>query len=488
MKSLFAASSGNTAYPVPVSAGVKVFCSGESISLVIEVKDAQIQSGRTPAQSDHIEVSFALPPSAYPPDFNYAQHPQYVTGRDLQYRSGISERVFTLAGDRSAPLRPDELTDRYGYPSPWENSAPALVPDPVGLRKEEIHFGLVQFALFPDGRAAVQLNQRAHEPLRRYLESGVGNIAQGIRYSSEPLEHDRGYLINAEFSPQALGFIQLPRMNQIRMLVRVADMTDGRQTPVYRLTSSPQGNPGQPATFNTVYFDRPLYTNCTEAPDRLFEQASFYPVYMLSESGWISTFTDVDALRYRPGEASANLAEVRFSQSQHRYQNRQDPQMVLQSLTVREFPANEPSREREYILVNHQHLAVSDRLLNYGSGPYWESFRYPDGKPGLLIRNSYPYDPYQPASQQNTHEKIAALRLDSYGLMQTLSILQDHSPEGGCTIQDLRYSQFDIGELRWFNGGEFLVALITHRSTGEVRRIKIAWRSEAGRFKIEEIR
>ena len=147
----------------------------------------------------------------------------------------------------------------------------------------------------------------------------MGAMESGIIYTVDLLEN--GYMINAQVSVEALGFVQLPEMKEIFLSIDIIDTDIRHKRGATTLSTSPQLRQSQEErTYNKIELSSPLVTNFSRAPDRMYKLSGFEPVFTYTQMGWVPTAIDVDPLAYYPNQSSQFLNEVKFMQWPIRYQ------------------------------------------------------------------------------------------------------------------------------------------------------------------------
>ncbi|MEO0471656.1 MAG: hypothetical protein AAF206_18655, partial [Bacteroidota bacterium] len=242
-----------------VETSMQVYCDGEVLSLVIEVIDPEVVQNEEPFLGDHLQIGLALPQSAYPEDFEYRLHPMYLCSQG-NTRGGESEspRVFSVYGEFSQNIDRRKFLSMYPRTDRIETEA-LQIPDPRDLRRQQLDFGLVRYALFPNGRPVQMLNKQNVRLMESVLDTRFGKLTKGIAYTAEMRENGDGYIINAQIEPRALGFVQMPNLEELRILVQVFKVGP-RPNPEPVLSNGPTSNPKHPFTYPRVFFREPLRT------------------------------------------------------------------------------------------------------------------------------------------------------------------------------------------------------------------------------------
>lgn len=486
MDKLFEVSQQNNRTIEPIQANTSLYCNGESITLVVQVFDDRINLDPSPLYTDHIELWFALPATSYPTNFEYGHHAAYVYYPDYS-RDQPSPRFFSIYPEYAPQLRVDDFVDKFDYPSERDVLQDRLsVPVGRNLEAREVHYGIVQYGIYPNQPPQL-LNRDHHAVLERSLGQGLGDLASQLNYS---VEMDRGsYTVNVEITPEVLGFVSLPELAEMRFMVNIMDTGSGGKARRV-LSSSQNGEAGRPSSFNEVRFFQPLRTNMTDVPDGLFRVTGFHPVMINGERGWIPTSVDTDALVYKEQTASQSLVEVKFSEQPFRYSNINQQGISLHRLEVLHDFVNSIAEEREYMMLNGQLFAASRMRNSISPLDTLNSsfFRFPDGSPGLLVKENTPMDPY--GWGKNGHLIEETIRIHRVVDDRTQDILYIQQGEGErpyCFIQGQDFSSHYVSKLDWIRKGEILVLILTDWNTGYPTRVKISWNPDGTNVQVEKV-
>jgi hypothetical protein len=477
----------NTPDAENVSASVRITSDGAYLFLYVHVRDSRIQNHPQVALADHVELWLGLPVEAYPPDFEYNLHPRYITAPPMNTRDGGVglPRFFSVYSEYAARLELGDFVSNHDYPQ----SDPGRVPPINHLTASEVHFGLMRYALFPDGRSAVHLNRNQVQPIEAALQHSLGSVSQEVSYKVTRSD-DQGYEINARISPAALGFAILPEVSRLNVLVRVYDaLRPGEQArPV--LSTMPVKREevvNNPGNFNALVLNRSLYTNFTTIPDHVFRQTGYHPVCFYTDRGWMATGIDVDALVYREQQASQSLTEVGFMPQPFTYDEETLAGIPIETLSVDVNYVNELPKKKQYILIHGQTLetelvrsvvAEPSRVRN-------QLFRFPDGAVGAILRSNTSADPYGwgPCGIC-IEETIRIHRVTAQGKQVLLDIYQGDGPNSYFQIQGIVLPDYYVLEMDWIKSGEILVLRLNHRYRTTKKRIKVSWNADGSDVKV----
>lgn len=486
-------------YPVPqadmppegsLSATVRVASDGAYLFVYIHVRDAQVQHHAQTHLADHIELSLGLPAEAYPDDFEYNLHPQYVSAPDVSSRGSgeVRARLFSLYSEFAAGLSLSDFLDNHDYPRQGSEVAPPART----LRLSEVHHGLMRYALFPDERPPEHLNRDELTLVEETLGHQMGEVTPHVVYQVTRQDTD-GYEINARLSPEALGFATLPEVSQLHLLVRVFDVARPGEAARPVLSTMPaqrEDMAEHPANFNRLRLQRPLYTNFTTIPDYVFRQADYHPVCFYAQPDWIATSIDVDALVYGEQQASQTLTEVGFLPETFAHGVQDLSGIQVERLAVERQYVNEMTKSHTYYLLMEQVLETEriKGLLGEPSQVQDQFFRFPDGAVGAIVRSSTSVDPYGwgPCGTC-VEETIRIYRITRQGKEVLLDIFQGDGPNAYCQVREIMLKDYYLLETDWIKPGEILVLRLNHRYLTTKKRIKVSWKPDGTGLAVESI-
>jgi hypothetical protein len=481
--------------PEDASAAVSLYSNGEFLSLIVEVKDDAVENEASNYFTDHVEVLFSLPPQAYPENFDYQRHPYYLYSRPRSSRSQRDKstpRLFSAQDDQlKDEMEVQTFLSQHNYPKPQAIRKDSLdIPFPPQLVRERVDYGLVHFGLFPDNRAPVLYNARHHLLLEKSLDIKMGAVESGIIYTVD--QQDDGYILTAQIYPEALGFVFLPNMPVLNLSVDVVD-TDSRQhVGLTVLSTSGDGRHSMKArTFNEVKLQKPLDTNFSSAPDRVYEQTGYRPSFTYTQEGWVSTGVDVDALHYANLESNGSMSEVRFLQRPQQYQNEAFPDLYLnlEQFTITYDYVKAMSRKVSYTLLNGQVFRsqyMRPDSLSYL--PRQHFFTFPDGQPGLLLTENTTLNPYGWGDcGQCIQEQIRLYRVTRDASEEILHIEQGESEPAYCYIGPLTYPGYFVSQVNWVKEGELMVLQLLSRQGDKRKRIRVSWQPDGSGLEMQEL-
>jgi hypothetical protein len=475
-----------------VSATVRLSSDGAYLFLYVHVRDRRVQRHPRVDLSDHIELWLGLPAEAYPADFEYSLHPRYVQAPPMTTRgeSTGKPRLFSSYAEYAPKLTLSDFVQNHDYPQQDEGR----VPPAKSLRLQEVPYGLMKFALFADERPAVWLNQAEMGAVESVLEQKMGQVLEGITYQVNRQDSD-GYEIHARIAPAALGFVVLPELERINVLVQVHDAAQPGQSvrPVLSTMPPPSqrhASVEHPSSFNRLRLQRPLYTNFTTIPDYMLQKVEYHPICVYTDQGWVATGIDVDPLIYREQVASQSLTEVGIMPQRFSYDVKYQEETPIEVLTVEETYVNQLPRQRNHILMQGQTLST-ERIRDLVAEPTEvqnQFFRFPDGEMGAILRSNASVDPYGWGPCGTCiQETIRIWRVTRNRKQLLLDIIQGDGPNAYCQIQNLLLREYYLLRIDWVKPGEILVLRLNHRYLTRKKRIKVSWEGDGSGIKVEPI-
>ncbi|MEL7531698.1 MAG: hypothetical protein AAFN10_10340 [Bacteroidota bacterium] len=478
----------------PQSASVALYSDGSSITLVIDVTDKYINMHPNFRLSDHVEIWFALPKSAYPQSFEYQFHPNYIAAEPIQTRGDLPEppRFFSAYSDYANGIDRNSFLQAFDYPSREQIIRDSLrLPIPQLLKNAQVPYGMVQFALFPDNRPPIHLNRKEMRWIEQGMSIKLGDLEAGIEYLAEEHESGDGYRITAKFSPQALGFVQLPELRNLRMMVDVFKSNTYGSSAKPILSSSSYREPNRPFTFNQINLRTPLNTNFTPVPNEVFGKLNFRPLGIYTMDDWIPCQVEVEGLIYKEGLISDKLTEVGFVSQPFRYESFNFESGRAERFLIRSYHLNSLPQDQEFFIFGNQVLK-SDRVFLENREAIRiqnDLFRFPDGFPGVITNNLVTLNPYGWGPEGHRADRMLIVqKVFPEGSASLLTIRQTDGDQPICTIGDLSYPDFYVTQLDWVREGEVMVIRLNRLGSVEKKRIKVAFLEEGREVEITEVR
>ncbi|WNJ20135.1 hypothetical protein [Pontibacter sp. G13] len=469
-----------------VEANMMCFSDSSFIHLVIEVIDPDALSDTTWHPENHLEVWMGLDDNAYPNDFEYRLHPDFVSPIPSP---NAPMRLFSIHGTRVTSLRRSDIIRATDYPSDEAILGDSLnVPLAPELRVMPFPIGLVGFGLYPDNRPARLLNYSDMRRVQQVLGKSFGPLEKRIAYYSEWT--DRGYIINMQIPPEALGIAPLPTLSSIRVAVDVHKFNEPESASYPILTSSPQRIAQRPASFTRIDLGAPISTNFTPIPDEWISAHPLAPLGIYTSKGWEMIHLDVDALVYGPSNSSAKLVETGIFPIKSEWKQSIVSGVPVRQWTISSDYVNELAREFLWAEIDDQLIKTSRArdIISEPIRPSLELFFFPDGTPGALVMGNSSLDPYGWGSCGTClAEQISIYRLEGGQKRLLLNIEQGNGPNAYCMVGKYRYADKAVSQMDWIRPGKLMVLRLKHRYREEIHRIKLSWEDDGSDVKIEWI-
>jgi len=467
-------------------AAVKVYSHDQHINILVEVYDDVMMLSQDFQISDHIELWLALPPEAYPENFSFSLHPEYIYSQDT--KNGKRHRFFSIYPKYSHRVELEKFKNRFDYPNiEFTSSKEYQVPPPRSLQKTKVDYGVVKFALPLDRLEPVLLNRNNHRLLEKSMRINKGDIGDGLTYTIDPW--DKGYVVNIQIAPKALGFVMLPQMDRLLFRVDIYD-SDSPSRSAHRMSTSRNVLDEHPSTFTEVKLSRPLYTNYTNIPENIFYKSNFFPVSIYTRNGWVESQVDTDVLIISDQTASRYLTEILFDRLTLDFTEESVGGQIVGRLFIRKNFVNEISRSKEVISVmgsvvsGEQSLAKS-RLLDHEQSSF---FRFPNGDLGLMLIERTVLDPYEWGMCKDClDESVYIYRINDGKVDELLNIYQIKAREVFCRIGIKKIENFYISHIDWIQKGRMMVLRLNHIKSNLKRRIKVSWDYRGENVKVEEV-
>ncbi len=479
---------------VPIQARAWVYSDGKSLTVAVEVKDGEIRSFRSPSHSDRVEIWLGLDESAFPFPFPHSTHPHYVGALD----QGPAWRDQEVAAAEFRSFAPSQTvygdskdwTRQQGFPDEATVRRDSLVVPPADrLRPQRIPFGMVRYAFFPDERPAQLMNKEDYRYLEAAFQRPAGDWASGVKYDVDTLDHPNGYLLSAHFPVEALGFARIPRVDGLKIMIAIANVTTPGEPARLSLFSQPDNEIPVLGKMTRVNFARPLRLNPSNVPDEVFERIGWFPTVYRSSDGWIAVQAEAGSLVWRKDWVSQQWQEVGFSPVTIQYTDYRPQGYPVQRLTAGYARMNMPSEEKDFILVDQrveQLTRIQGPQPDMGRVPSFDLFRFPDGATGIFVRENFSYNPFGWGECGSClQEKMRIIRVSPQGLNTVLEWDQSEGPDPHFRIGDTKYSGFFLGQIDEVRGREIMVLLLDHRWLRQVERVKLTWNDREKRYFVQ---
>ncbi len=450
-----------------IAASASLYCTGDSIIVEVRVIDDVLIENDDPLHCDHVEIWFALP------DIQNSDYLAYGTGL-FRHRDNPDSSLdpVQFAREHEFPQSEEELR-RYGI---YEYE----IIDPARFYRQTVFFGMVHYGLFPGGRDPLRYDNEF------YARSGMpADAATSIRHQLR--RSANGYHLRAAFPPAALAFLQLPEMQDIRVMIDVIDVdhAGGRQESL--LSSAPKHEWGQPRSFERVSLARPLAANMSSLPDSVFHIVERRPVMQYFGPGdwrfvaWRELWPD-----YYPSKVWDMLGLIRYEWDDYRYELRDTTVDGVQLSELREFDSRFSSEDSRFVSY-----IINGNAIKGFSHP---AIMAPDGIPAYIRRSDYEEGNDDIESERSDDKVFVRLPDGGLGFFLLDSFQQSpwgRGPCGACIIVDVnfyRLSGTGIEQLFGleYNLGNLWLRFDDERKIGfeEVFGLNIAWIEEGRHLRI----
>lgn len=478
------------------SARVEVFSDGKNINLFLEVKDDILIKEKMGEASDHLVLTFALPPSAYPEGFPMRFHPWYFQAERQPSRAespGAKHRFFSTQSETASSLHTGLLREHLPYPTREEIELHNLfIPYPEQLKTARVAFGLVSYRLYPDGRPAQLVNPEDYALLEENLNMKLGAVEAGLEYTVE--NRPGGMEYHVAVAPQALGFVPAPFLTELNMVIDFFDYDVKKGLATVLSSKSNQAIRKSIAReMDLLSFAKPVNTNYSEAPDRVFQETGYKPIMFFGENGWVPTHLDADPLVFRPYETSQSISEIQFSIGDFDYHLEKLPgtQIGLEQFTVKESFVNLVPRLSEYSLLKGQIFRANrsqNRIKVLDTTSHSRAFMFPDGGTGIItVENSTLSPQGWGDCGMCLQEQISVHRLTLNGSKKILQVHQGEGDNNYLRVGNITLEGFRIDRLDWVKKGQVLVFQAINNNNSQRRRIRSSWAADGSEVMTELI-
>jgi len=477
---------------LPVSSAVQVYSDGKYLSVAIKVIDPSINNDPNPAYADRVDVCLALPQLAYSRNFQYSFHPRLLSAPAKSTRSYDDEpdRLFTIDEAANTDLNIRNFVERFDFPSRERIQRRNLnLPAPGQLKEKILPFGMVKFSFFRDGRRPENADYHLLRNLEDHLGRRMSSLTDGIRYTADPTEKGDGYIINIEFSIEALGFVTLPYLEGINFMVDVLNAIPGQRSQVVNSTSSMRSI--HPISFEYINFRKPIKTNYSGLSDELFERTGFSPLLWYTENDWEGLGVDVDGLAVDQERLSEDLLEIKLYEQSLYFDNFTFQGYEINVLHAGVEYVNRIPAEKEFILANG-HTIVAERARVNSRRPSAQIedrwFTFSDGVLGLIYTESITQHPLGWGTCGDCLlETINISRIAEAEVWDILEIEQADGEKAHCKIDHLYYENFYVSNFDWVEEGSTLILRLRHRNSKEKKRVQVSWDKHGTSLQVEEI-
>lgn len=287
----------NIESPTDIQASTKVYSDGEKIHIEVEVVDDMLVNDVDVLHTDHVEVWFGVG------EYHLLDDDKDHTEKEDFFEAQLQSRDYPGCYVAERPAAPKYLIFEKLSSKHLEeiNSDLLSMVDSVKILGWEKYIGdlpieldftgITHFGLFPDNRTLSLYDRENYELFEKSTDYQIGDLTEGCTYSAKIT--DKGYIIEASFTPKALGFVQLPSIKNLFIMIDVVDV-DERGSQETILSSSKNRTWGNKYSFNWVELQKPLNTNVVNIPKHLFEfdnsalskKLKFSPKLVYTQDGW----------------------------------------------------------------------------------------------------------------------------------------------------------------------------------------------------------
>jgi len=345
----------------------KVYSPGDKIIIEVDVVDDKLVNQNDLNLSDRIELWLSLP----------------LSEKDTIFNSSMP----------ISPLPPlyyfhIDTTDHNRPVYSFYSNAEEVPIDFDTSMKVNNFYGQVHYALFPDNRKAVRLDKEKYEYLEKALGEKLGHVEQGVEYKWQATK--TGYKTTISLSPLAFGFVNIPEMNNLRMMIDVVDVDEDNRMSL--LSSSSIRKAGQPATYNRIDFTKSFKTNVTTIPTDLFDSLKFHPTVMFTSKGfWSGVSTDRACIQ----KGNCSIIQSVFLRTSFGYKKKRIGKHEVEELIKTEQKLYAPNKGKNYLIggTEDNYIINKKRFYSYRRSNWEEwnfkglkkEFIFPDHSVGLIL-------------------------------------------------------------------------------------------------------
>ena len=379
-------------YPLPgkpklletdISATAVLFASPDSIYFEIEVKDDVVNSSASAEFSDQIQISFALTDV----EFN-----DYVIGE-----KGGKQFIFRNSIEAGDNADVEKFVKNGDYPSGKlknvETGATATptVPSTKSLKKQQLNFGITKFALFADGRKAMQLEREKYSAFENQMGEKLDDLSATIKYVS--VKKPTGYHLSIAMSNTALGFGRVALMNNLKFVIDAID-ADELATEVETVSSTPNRFTGRPSYFNKVVLPFSLNISLDGVPDAIIQNTGVkVEVYRAGNTWKPFTYNNGPIIYARDFLSESGLIEYVFFPQKMVYSLAEKPKCETLQIIYDDLALY--NQHEYYFVINEQVLSSKDfRFSKTNANDFInKAFELPDGSVGIVLYDFEMVDP-----------------------------------------------------------------------------------------------
>lgn len=279
----------NITSPTDIQASASVYSDGERIHIEVNVVDDILVNNADVLHTDHVEVWFGMPLYEIM-DTSWYFSEQYNAKHYFE-KANLPKRHYCIYPKKTnswldLPMPKVMLYDHFQYTGCMKFQKDLSCYRCNTLQTSNDFSGMTHFGLYMDNRPVHLMDRENYFLFEKATGYTVGDLTQGCKYQSELTAN--GYKVSATFDAIALGFVTLPDISHLRIMIDVVDVdATGKQESL--LSSATNRKWGNFTTFNTIKFKKPIQTNYTYLPSNFLIHKIIQPQFMVySDEGWKS--------------------------------------------------------------------------------------------------------------------------------------------------------------------------------------------------------
>jgi hypothetical protein len=402
-------------YPLPgkknplhtdISASAVFSASPDSLYFEVDVIDDFVKFYNGNEQTDQVQISFALPDVG----FN-----DYIVGE-----KGGKQFIFRNSNDAGDNADVERFIKNGDYPSGklknLETGASATpeVPSIKTLRRQQINFGISKFALFADGKRAIQLEREKYSPFENQIGDKLDDLSDAVRYIST--KKPGGYHLSIAMSNKALGFARVALMNNLSFVIDVLDV-DETPSEVETISSTPNRFMGRPSYFNKVVLPFSFNISLDGIPNEIIENVAVkIEVFRVGNAWKPFTYNNGPIIYAQDFISEAGLIEFVFFPQKVNYSISDNPKCETLQIIYDDLALY--NQHEHYFLINKQVLSSKGFRFNKSNMNDFVNhpFVLPDSSLGLVLYDFEMVDPLGWGKLGNTADEfvfIQKLELDN---------------------------------------------------------------------------
>jgi hypothetical protein len=366
-----------------ISAKASFSATPDSLFFEIDVTDDVVVDSEANGKGDEIQISFALPNIG----FN-----DFIIGE-----KGAKKFIFRNSADPGDNADIERFIKNGDYPSgklknPEKGlSASPEVPPIKALKKQQLNFGITKFALFTNGKKAVQLEKEFYEAFELQVGSKLDDLSDAIKYRCSKVSG--GYHLNIAIANHGLGFGNIALMDQLSFAIDVIDI-DNTTASAGIISSTPNRFMGRPSYFNKINLPFTLNIALPGVPNEIISKTAIKIDAFRSENKWKPFTFNNGPVIYADGFLSeAGLIEYVFFPQKIAYTANENPKYETLELIYDDLAFYD---QHEYYFAFDQQIISSKkfRFNKTNANDFLNrAFILPNGKIGIVLYDFEAVDP-----------------------------------------------------------------------------------------------